>query len=257
MWLCGSWLDINTTVTTRHWFHIHPQHLQDPFSKGNRLKTLKQIHGRACSGLWEGLLEHKTVMASRGLRIRDRAKLEFQPRRMGRHRCPWKDAQWCDCRLEKQWRDSREGKPWKCSCLCVDLLHHIRGIEEVWLPKFSWELPPVFSALRSLDLRSSAAAGTFFWRQALTLSSINTHRSDCEVAKKRRRCFAEIKRREPPWPAALRLKWRYGEESSERAFFLTHLRYKLFVSSTHTRTHARWECLQVWLIFLPLQTSYF
>lgn len=50
--------------------------------------------------------------------------------------------------------------------VCVDLLHHIRGIEGVWLPKFSWELPPVFSVRRSLDLRSSssssAAAGTFF-----------------------------------------------------------------------------------------------
>lgn len=37
-------------------------------------------------------------------------------------------------------------------------------------------------------------------------------------------CFAGIKRREPPWPAALPLKWRYGEGSSERAFSRTHHR---------------------------------
>lgn len=124
------------------------------------MEELAQASGRV-------LLQHTTVIAGRGLRIRDRAKLEFEPRHMGRHRCRWKDAQWWDSRLKKPWRKSKEEKPWKYSCLCVDLLHHIRGIEGVWLPKFSWELPPVFSVRRSLDLRSSpaaaAAAGTFFW----------------------------------------------------------------------------------------------
>lgn len=63
--------------------------------------------------------------------------------------------------------------------------------------------------------------------------------------KTRRRCFAEIKRREPPWPAALPLKWRYGEGSSERAFSRTHHRYTdcppvitpLLHTYTHTNTH--------------------
>lgn len=95
-----------------------------------------------------------------------------------------------------------------------------------WLPKFSWELPPVFCASQP----GSALCCWHFSRRVTTLTSINTHRTDCEVAKKRRLCFAEIKRPEPPWPAALRLKWRYGEGSSERAFFLTHLRYKLTAS---------------------------
>lgn len=45
-----------------------------------------------------------------------------------------------------------------------------------------------------------------------------------EVARKQKRCFAEIKQREPPLLAALPLKWRYGGGSSERAFSWTHPR---------------------------------
>lgn len=140
---------------------IYTQHLQDSCFKVNSLLFLK-LPNRFMEELSRAsgrvLLEHTTVIAGRGLRIRDRAKLEFQPRHMARHRCRWKDAQWWDSRLKKPWKNSKKGKLWKCSCQCVDLLHHIGGIEGVWLPKFSWELPPVFSVLRSLDLRSSAAA---------------------------------------------------------------------------------------------------
>lgn len=73
---------------------------------------------------------------------------------------------------------------------------------------------------------------TFFFRARLSV----------KFPEKRRRCFAEIKRREPPWPAALPLKWRYGEGSSERAFSRTHHRYTLIVLQlslhTHTLAHA-------------------
>lgn len=108
-----------------------------------------------------------------------------------------------------------------------------------------WEFfPPGGAAFGASWMRVAQFFGTIRYQLAHTLFRLwffFRARLSVKFPKKRRRCFAEIKRREPPWPAALPLKWRYGEGSSERAFSRTHHRYTdcppLITPHTQTRTH--------------------
>lgn len=193
------------------------------------------------------LLEHTTVIAGRGLRIRDRAKLEFQPRHMARHRCRWKDAQWWDSRLKKPWKNSKKGKPWKCSCFTTS--EELRGFGCLNSPGSYLRCFLCFGvwicALLLLLL-----AGTFL-RQTPTLSSINKQDWlwSCQEGETMF-CRNQTARATVARGSALEMEIRRGK-FRKSVFLDTSQVQTVCQLSTHARTHT----LRVFTAVIDLSAS--